>query len=401
MDLDRQTDIPKCRKTVWIGVIGVLLFVACNIIFIGRNVTQQFQIPSIFEEEQEVAVARQLDPDISVAYTNISSSDRFAACLLCMDDNFRLPEWLAYHYHTLNLRRLIVTVDPKSRTSPQAILDRWGTVFEHIELWNDTTFGFKRNRQPLFYVKCMKRFLELGYEWTGLFDVDEFVRLNPSRIQNVTEAMWRPGAVATFLKESREDVPPENRTIQLTHPESKLDESLRGVFKADACFIMARAEFISSQRATNITTSNRGKYPHFIQEELFDTLQWNLRPREIGVNGKPFLNVQKIEKDLKASRTPKVHSAYGPRRCRPGRQPKGDFHIFLNHYIGSYEYFTYRQDSRGEKRIKRFHRRNSVNSADLAIDGEAVSPWLGGFIHHMGVQRAEELLKGVGVLEEW
>jgi hypothetical protein len=47
----------------------------------------------------------------------------FSACLLVMDENFRLQEWIAYAYLTLPLRYLVVTVDPKSKFSPTEKLD--------------------------------------------------------------------------------------------------------------------------------------------------------------------------------------------------------------------------------------------------------------------------------------
>jgi hypothetical protein len=44
-----------------------------------------------------------------------------------MDDNHLLIEWLAYHYHTVNLRTLVIAIDPKSSTSPIPILNRYTT----------------------------------------------------------------------------------------------------------------------------------------------------------------------------------------------------------------------------------------------------------------------------------
>ena len=67
-----------------------------------------------------------------------------SACLLVNDENPRLPEWLAYHYHILPLRSLIIAIDPSSRLSPQAILNRWTN--DHTELgldiqvWNDIDY---------------------------------------------------------------------------------------------------------------------------------------------------------------------------------------------------------------------------------------------------------------------
>jgi len=49
----------------------------------------------------------------------------FGCCLMIMDDNHYLVEFLAYHWYAMPLRHLTVLVDPKSRTSPFPVLDRW------------------------------------------------------------------------------------------------------------------------------------------------------------------------------------------------------------------------------------------------------------------------------------
>jgi hypothetical protein len=98
--------------------------------------------------------------------------ESFSACLLIMDDNHRLSEWIAYHYFAMPLRHLVVTIDPRSRTSPSKILDRWRPLM-NITLWGDEDFKFApnalqnlnetngqaktllhRSRQEYFYKHC-------------------------------------------------------------------------------------------------------------------------------------------------------------------------------------------------------------------------------------------------------
>lgn len=138
------------------------------------------------------------------------NGDGVSACLLVMDDNHFLVEWIAYHYHVWNLKRLVVAVDPKSTTSPQEILGRWKDTIE-ITAWTSDgdyaspdefkaaekivaqTFKEKtpslvehRARQRLFYTKCLRHVKEehesswsyFKPAWTMLVDVDEFVRVN-------------------------------------------------------------------------------------------------------------------------------------------------------------------------------------------------------------------------------
>lgn len=75
---------------------------------------------------------------------NINYTDGAAACLLVMDDNHRLIEWLAYHYHTLPLRYLVIAVDPRSQTQPDKILQRWNATTNKNNKNNNT----QRSPQP-------------------------------------------------------------------------------------------------------------------------------------------------------------------------------------------------------------------------------------------------------------
>lgn len=67
-----------------------------------------------------------------------------AACLLVNDENPRLPEWIAYHYHILPLRHLIVAVDPGSRVSPSEILGRWAddglNMGLNVKIWDEDDY---------------------------------------------------------------------------------------------------------------------------------------------------------------------------------------------------------------------------------------------------------------------
>ena len=76
--------------------------------------------------------------------------DSFGICLMIMDDNHFLVEWLAYNWFALPLRHLIVMVDPMSRTSPVPILDRWktGSYFDTLQVVNWTYPGAITKPRP-------------------------------------------------------------------------------------------------------------------------------------------------------------------------------------------------------------------------------------------------------------
>eukprot|EP00536_Pseudo-nitzschia_multiseries_P011312 jgi/Psemu1/289614/fgenesh1_pg.377_\ len=72
------------------------------------------------------------------------------------DDLPILPEWIAYHYHAVRLRHLIVAVDPVSSTDPKPILDSFRNLLNHddnkddpliIEQWAEADF------MPEYFVK--------------------------------------------------------------------------------------------------------------------------------------------------------------------------------------------------------------------------------------------------------
>ena len=85
------------------------------------------------------SVKAQQDAKIKVPDSSsqgLSPNATISACLLVRDDNDIMNEWLAYHYHVLKLRRLIVAVDPHSETSPAGVLNKWKEYMD-IDLWTD------------------------------------------------------------------------------------------------------------------------------------------------------------------------------------------------------------------------------------------------------------------------
>uniref|UniRef100_A0A7S1BBQ3 Uncharacterized protein n=1 Tax=Corethron hystrix TaxID=216773 RepID=A0A7S1BBQ3_9STRA len=163
--------------------------------------------------------------------TEVRETDAFSACMLVKDDNTILPEWLAYHYVSLPLRHLVVTVDPNSRTTPESVLRTWGMGSEYdpsgrdgedergkfprmnIEMWTDAdVFPDKtplqrrkfadlsglsmeeakerhRIRQPKFMDLCMQHHKRAGRKWVILADSDEYVTFSPSD-ENDGESEW-------------------------------------------------------------------------------------------------------------------------------------------------------------------------------------------------------------------
>ena len=110
--------------------------------------TREFMEPSI-ESSSTIKPAAAVPPHHPSNHTTKQNSmaattttATFSACLLIKDDSDILNEWIAYHYHVLNLRTIILAIDPSSQTSPTPLLDRWRqdpwdmTILE----WNDVDY---------------------------------------------------------------------------------------------------------------------------------------------------------------------------------------------------------------------------------------------------------------------
>lgn len=147
---------------------------------------------------------------------------------------FSRTEWLAYHYHVMNLRYLILTTDPNSLTSPTKILDRWRDRIL-IDLWTDEQFlpsnfednvqirafgidgnrqkdrklQYHRSRQAAFNLECLKQHKRQNRGWTMVIDVDEYMTFNPDLRNSGNDDEWEltwhvppvesPGSVAMIL----------------------------------------------------------------------------------------------------------------------------------------------------------------------------------------------------------
>ena len=163
----------------------------------SSKITQEATTPKINQKTIPSNINKEaLSPDAS-----------FSACLLIRDDNDILNEWIAYHYHVLKMRRLIVAVDPGSETSPADLLDQWRDTIE-IDLWTDQNYmpqefldtgsppaeeikyitKFKdvskeemmginthRYRQRVFLTECFKQVKMEKRTWAVHVDTDEYV----------------------------------------------------------------------------------------------------------------------------------------------------------------------------------------------------------------------------------
>jgi hypothetical protein len=309
--------------------------------------------------------------------------DNFSACLLVKDDNDILNEWIAYHYHVLKLRTLVLASDPSSKTSPTVVLNRWRSHMD-IREWKDadympdfflqenydlvpnlignmtnsTTSQFHdsnvnetsvrqelmqinnhRFRQATFFGSCIKHLKEHNKTWMVHVDTDEYIVMHH---QVRKQDHWRklelepaigPSSILKFLKTASSNY-----------------------FKAMAypCVSMPRLLF-GSKEDGDLSSSVAVPFPFHATK--FETLRWKYHSDydALELNGKPkvILDLSGLPGGAHFLNPSKgVFSIHRPGlfMCRGYKDVlfnvSHKFPITVNHYIGSWERYSSRKDAR-------------------------------------------------------
>ena len=342
------------------------------------------------------------------ALVHQEEDESFSACLLVMDENHRLPEWIAYHYFMLPLRHLIILVDPRSRTRPDPIMERWRPFLSTLQVWSDDDIQYTpmnsssqevrtlvhRKRQSTFYQHCARSFRQQNRSWVSFHDVDEYVYLDPVSVPHARDRMTKPGSVLSFLKEMRATT---NKTTNETTSKNLLQYTKDAFQKR--CIIVSRTYFGAVE-----SSHVQGTVPSYLNLNVtsFETLRWLHRTSHEDASnngiGKSLLYVGKPSPSLNfevgwdkgvhrvLQECPVTNHKYSPIRIR--------------HYLGSWEVFTSRVDVRsGDRRSKEFYEYTSQLGAGTDPDTD-IQPWLTDFCKFMGHNASllETLLQGVGQL---
>jgi hypothetical protein len=307
----------------------------------------------------------------------------FSACLLVADDNHYLIEWLAFHYHTLPLRYLVIASDPRARTLPDSVLDRWNQYMTIVQ-WKDQDFLPKnwvnripaeddpvaklmkhRERQRHFYPECFQFLKEADRNWVMVIDVDEFVMQNRHH-ENSTQLY------PTLL-----------RAIDNQYPSN------------NTCITMPRLRFGSFEDGNS---TGKKLTPLGFQDRDFLTyrFRWRagLHTRSDNKLPKSMINVGRIanfsRQDTDAHRPVRSEC---PRRNLYSLNKDSPFSV--HHYVGSKEQFRFRKDARDGTKTRSDQQLVNYNRIKEDYDDSA-SGWLSFFVEDMGENTAKVLLEGVG-----
>mmetsp|Transcript_18044 Transcript_18044/g.51259 ORF Transcript_18044/g.51259 Transcript_18044/m.51259 type:complete len:449 (+) Transcript_18044:78-1424(+) len=325
------------------------------------------------------------------------TKDSFGSCLILMDDNHYLIEWLAYHYVRLPLRRIIVAIDPRSQTDPTEILNRYHSRgMMKITVWHEEDYmppkmiymhhavgemdhenleNLYIERQKQFNVRCMSWMRHEGMRWVAMTDVDEYISVNPY-------------AKGTF----RIQEPPSlNQTIY------------RLIRKNLSKHVMMRKGCISMHRLLMGTHESEPRQvqmmvPPGFNGSDFETLRYRYHS---GIKNGKYNKVAKCMIDVGRIpghwMVPDENDAHRPIKSRCSnamlRIESIASPFMAYHYAGTWEAWNFRVDFR-EKRKRENYDILSFNKTKNQDD--YIRPWLKLFVNQVGIDLAKELLKGAG-----
>ena len=340
----------------------------------SQNLQNRIQHTDILETETEAPFNETLAYPTEDPIPNpvpASGYDTFSACLLVMDDNPRLLEWLAYHYHVLPLRYLVVAVDPRSRTSPTFILNRFRKMGVYIEQWtdadfldpklasnviqDDARFQVKRDRhrarQKVFYRSCLIKMQDANRTYVTLHDTDEYLVYNHAggeqyetwekqqqekhdQSRNKGKTRIKPFHTPPTTAEEGSMLSYIRREKEAGHP-----------FYQSPCISCPRLHFGA------VESNEKERYaqvPAGFDAERFDTMRWRKHSKrnDFIKNNLAKIIIDVSNYDMKTA--PRFRSLHRPipTICQAPWLNEWESSLRINHYLGSWESYSFRNDAR-------------------------------------------------------
>jgi hypothetical protein len=366
----------------------------------------------------------------------IQIDESWSACLLVNNENLQLPEWLAYHYQVLPLRRIIVGRDPRAKTDPRHILKQFEAIGLEATVWDyddyfyrggkrkrsiqkqynysyvdfmngtsgpntDEVLSYKMHlwRQLCFLDKCKQQLRDEGRSWMMAIDADEFLTYNsytPDE-QSIYHCGGDKVARQNCIKEHH--VYMQSKEQQVAHIRNRvkahktvsafINESMDDILKWDPtfewpCWVLPRFILTAHEPdGTNRSTS------HLNTLRFRTTAQYDQ-----GYPGKSIANLQAFNVSP-GSRLPKASTCHKvfETGCRGGPFAKYEMNFLrVHHYTGSLEDWLVRG-----KEASGHHERQSSMGSDI-IETDEATWWWPAFREQVGTEEAIRLTKG---LREW
>jgi hypothetical protein len=250
--------------------------------------------------------------------------------------------------------------------------DNWGSLRENARPKQKRKRHLARQRR--FLERCLSHMHQHNRTWTALWDTDEYIayngfestRTNKNRTAKAAPDMSEPGTILRYLND----------------------------FGEEKCITMPRV-LVGNKETPGLLNES-----HPFDPRRFDTLRFRFRGRlgeRVHGFGKSLLNVQQIPSFPVLVRNPH-RPVFEICPEVAGRQlNKSPF--YLNHFIGSWEAYSYRDDSRRgqEKNYGAYMERAQQNQ----VYEHNMAPWMPAFISSVGEERGTILLKEAGLDPEY
>jgi hypothetical protein len=384
----------------------------------------------------------------------LEPNSTFSFCVLLKDDNDILNEWLAYHYHTLNLRHIVVATDPSNTTSSTTIFQQWRHEFGlQVDEWTDSDFmppfflqgrydqvpsflpdyikanisasrwhvsagitdvqviqhdlqniNNHRFRQAVFLHKCIqfvrqRRQSLPGPAWMAHIDTDEYIVVNPrvrarspKALQGIAPSTPFASSIINFLEQMFLDYPK-----RLHRPCLPLPSVLFGAVEDD--------DNNNDDKTKAAAAHDKSSIPIGWNKTRFETLRWNYHAAwNDTINGlqKTIMDVAVLPaNDMIFHRH--AHSIHRPsnQSCRPMTlYPDVDairlYPLTLNHYVGSYQRYHSRADVRRNEQVYR----TKARVHEGGKDDDWMAGWLSSFIATHGHEQVSRVLKDYLLVNE-
>jgi len=380
------------------------------------------------------------------------SDINFSACLLIKDDGDILDEWLAYHYFALDLRFLVVAVDPSSETSPLPTFRKWTRALPDLTVvaWTDGDYmpksflqrgynvppryidadanrskwhaGYEdpeqvradklrinnhRFRQKTFYGACLKRMRAERRTLVFHVDTDEYIVVNPVLRKGHNNDVAAP---PTTQNRQQHAVAAERTLIGASEisRQSSVANFVRDTYRDEVlrklanfpCVSMPRLLFGSVERkrtdgggvARTLSVSASA-----FNESSFETMRWtyhaSYEDKERNAQPKVIVDISQVNAGDEMLVKPKPFSIHRPSKglCRRIDQ------IVLSQYQRYPLVVNHYLGSRERYFVRNDTRRSlrAYNSKAFVQEGpdDWISGWVNGFIGTIGQEKARQLLE--------
>jgi hypothetical protein len=330
---------------------------------------------------------------------------------------------VAYHYYMMNLRYIVVHPDPSSRTSPESVLNLWRDRI-HFEVWDRSRFTNdtyevdnpggrhtdqqmtnKRSneyvrRQMDFFHSCATHLKARNRTWTSFQDNDEYLVVTPLANVSADDIQRGPG-IALRLFEAYSSKRNDPAVL------GRYNETDHWQFGDWDVWFSARPCVVLPRMLVGATPSNESDVangvPPFLDPYRFDTFRWRYqstkRHRSDGP-GKGFVDLSRLPASYldETARLRTKGSVHRPfmRHCTHSWPAGNRLPLIMNHYVGSWEAYSYRDDVRKGGIRTHADWKKKAAGTDGGINDYA-RPWINGFVSMVGVEAAKALLRDAGL----